>query len=643
MGETFRCYYFDKTVTNTSRIERSEKTLQEIASWIDSYNTKKKHTGYLIRGDADYRNDENMKTVEWIFIDGDGSLEDLDSAPDPFDVHNVMIEHKINHVIYQSFSDTPERNRWRLAVPARGLDLGNWKLAVNHILGVLQANGVPIKPVTENVVLSQPWFITGAPDKENRWPAIWYERGEVYELPSDYHPIDLKYPVIEDDGVVRIHTGNELPKIDESQAEINLKYGEALHPSAVSLIARGWAPTEIRDLISANEVSIVARRGQKRFDRIMNGELDEVFAWVMGKEFEGADKVDPLDFTKPIAKSPVDYFADMIPTEEYLQEIENLKIIYPGLLVAGNIMTIVAMSGYGKTTFMFWEVAPHLARTGRQVIYIDTDSPSQDHREMKQIADRYGFAWVNPNTARGKSEKTVIAQVDAMIKDGVSLKNFVFIFDTLKKFADLMSKESVKSMYKRARKLAGLGASIAFLGHANKERDKRTGHQIFEGVGDIRSDTDDLIFLEMFEAPDFPGLRIVSTVYDMLEANAKLRGHREPFSFSIDADRNVQMVGYIPPPDRKKKKGRPRIDDEMVKEWIMKFLKDGRPRLQADIISFLQDRISVGRDTAAQILRTYSEKEGGPKEAEFDILWRRGERNAKVFFIKTEPTQKDLF
>ena len=52
-----------------------------------------------------------------------------------------------------------------------------------------------------------------------------------------------------------------------------------------------------------------------------------------------------------------------------------------------------------------------------------------------------------------------------------SLSGYVFIFDTLKKFVDVINKKNAKDFLKLMRKLSTKGATVCLLGHTNKYTD----------------------------------------------------------------------------------------------------------------------------------------------------------------------------
>ena len=72
------------------------------------------------------------------------------------------------------------------------------------------------------------------------------------------------------------------------------------------------------------------------------------------------------------------------------------------------------------------------------------------------------------------------------------------IFDTLKKYADLMSKGGTRTFLTLLRSLTLRGATVLLLGHTNKHRGP-DGKLVFEGVGDVRNDVDELLYIEAGE------------------------------------------------------------------------------------------------------------------------------------------------
>jgi len=221
--------------------------------------------------------------------------------------------------------------------------------------------------------------------------------------------------------------------------------------------------------------------------------------------------------------------------KEYVEKLGNEEYLHPNLIIRQHVITIIAESGGGKTTFFYYYIAPLLSKKGLIVYYIDADSPTSEHKVMKDVADEYCFKFINSDANHGTSVEGLIQRLKTIADSEADLTNWVIFIDTLKKMADLLQKNSVKQFYVLCRKLSARGATVVLLGHANKYRDKE-GNLVFEGVGDVKSDSDELIFFERRTNQD--GSIDVTTVVDTGKG-AKVRGIFKPISFKISPDRKV--------------------------------------------------------------------------------------------------------
>lgn len=108
------------------------------------------------------------------------------------------------------------------------------------------------------------------------------------------------------------------------------------------------------------------------------------------------------------------------------------------------------------------------------------------------------------------------------------LSNYVFIFDTLKKYIDLMSKRGSREFFRIMRSLTQRGATVLLLGHCNKQRTP-DGKLVFEGVGDVRNDVDELIYVESSEK-DAAGCVTITMTPD------KVRCKAQPLTFRLNIE-----------------------------------------------------------------------------------------------------------
>ncbi len=223
-------------------------------------------------------------------------------------------------------------------------------------------------------------------------------------------------------------------------------------------------------------------------------------------------------------------------TDDMMAKVDKSKFAFKKLIVQGHIVALVSKANGGKTTIMTYAAA-EMVGAGYQVMYINVDAGASDLKVYHQHAQDNGYTLIAPDMVEGGSPKTVLDILEDLAIGGTSLSNLTLIFDTLKKFTDVMTKSKSKAFYALLRKLTALGATCVLLAHTNKYEGE-DGKPIYEGTGDLRNDIDELIYLIPVKNPD--GSMTVSTLVD------KARAATVDTTFNITADREVTESGtYI--------------------------------------------------------------------------------------------------
>lgn len=150
----------------------STETVDDWAEFVDLViqpQLGQKNGAYFVRGFcAGARADENMQSIGLIIIDGDQLLDNGHTCCPPAPVHEVMVRANITHVIYSSYSNDLINNlhKFRLCIPSPDIvDAETLIQGVSEVITLLQQNGINIRNVKENNVLSQPWFLPRCPDE----------------------------------------------------------------------------------------------------------------------------------------------------------------------------------------------------------------------------------------------------------------------------------------------------------------------------------------------------------------------------------------------------------------------------------------------------------------------------------------------
>lgn len=327
--------------------------------------------------------------------------------------------------------------------------------------------------------------------------------------------------------------------------------------------------------------------------------------------------------------------------DEYVSTLGNEKFLFPNLIIENHILVIIALSGGGKTTFLYNHVAPELAKAGYKVWYVDADSPPSDHKKMKAIADKYGFNFLIPDVNQGTSVESLIKYIKKLADSGTSLDKQVFFFDTLKKFIDLMSKKSTKEFFVLMRKLTKLGATVVLPGHANKHRDP-DGSLLFEGVGDVKSDADDLIYFEKETSPG--GSIVVTTVVDS-DKGAKVRAVFEPFSFTISKDRKIAVLDKPIDTIDRSISGTAKASEEEIIQTAVDYLKKApEPVKQSQLVDHTMDMLSgqAGKNKVRKVIVQSAVFKGEPLKLGTRLICTVGKKNSHFYELpESEPAQND--
>jgi len=324
---------------------------------------------------------------------------------------------------------------------------------------------------------------------------------------------------------------------------------------------------------------------------------------------------------------------------EYVNGLGEEKFYYKCLIIKNHILVIIAETGGGKTTFLYFHVCPELAKQGLIVWYIDADSPPSDHKKMKAHADKHGFKFLIPDVNQGTSVESLMADITTLAESQADLNNYVFFFDTLKKFIDLMSKKSAKDFFALMRKLTKLGATIVLPAHANKHRDN-DGNLVFEGVGDVRSDPDDLIFFEKVKKSD--DSIDVTTIVDS-DKGAKVRGLFKPFSFNIDKYRKISFYDDALNLIDLSNTGTPKATDDAILTTAEEYLKSrGEPIPQAHLVEYTMDKVEgqAGKKRVREIIVQRSIEEGAHEPSGTRFIYTVGERNSHLYELPKEDIKQ---
>jgi archaellum biogenesis ATPase FlaH len=204
---------------------------------------------------------------------------------------------------------------------------------------------------------------------------------------------------------------------------------------------------------------------------------------------------------------PLEELLQFKVTAEMASAIDGATFLIDGVIPSGATTVLVGKPSAGKS-LLARSFAGELHATGSRVLYINMDCTPADVKHQYQQTGSHGYELLAPHLAGSKGIEKAHKIVRGCADSDLDLSNLVLVIDTLKKWVDLMTKNGVKELFGVFRSLTAKGATVFVLAHANKYRDKND-NLIYEGVGDVESECDNLLYLESSTKGDIQTIQTV--------------------------------------------------------------------------------------------------------------------------------------
>ena len=495
---------------------------------------KMKFGDYFVRGiisngeSFPERNDDNLSSCSLVILDIDHPLNNETPLPTPQEIHKALKNKKLAHVVHTSANP----DRCRVILPTKSYKKENIGDLTWTAYCFLQELGIQFSYASESRVASQPWFLPQTSDI-TRHIALGCKGGKKFtsEMCSNILPkIIEEIPV---SAVVPIEVGTA-PTI--AWVIDQIKNHDTLH-MAVKRYA-GWLKKTTDWSVGQifNEITgIIEAAGIPKFIERWPEEREKLERWFNNQDFVGSTET---------AEDLENMEEEFMVLDEFIETLGEEEWAYKDLVLAQQVTVIIAKPSGGKTSFMLNIAAPKMVENGYKVFYVDSDAPPSDYKMMKALANKGKFFLLIPNTRNNQSTKTYLEKLEKKIAQGIRMDKCVYIFDTLKKFADMMSKKDLKAFLSNMKQMTVLGATVVLLGHANKHLSK-DNLLLYEGVGDVQSDSDNLIYFAHLHNNETRTTK-VSTVVDG-NYGAKVRGIFEQFTFEVS--KSTRAVKMLPDTD----------------------------------------------------------------------------------------------
>tara|TARA_R110002072_G_scaffold208016_1_gene365517 strand:+ start:345 stop:1445 length:1101 start_codon:yes stop_codon:yes gene_type:complete len=291
-------------------------------------------------------------------------------------------------------------------------------------------------------------------------------------------------------------------------------------------------------------------------------------------------------------------------SQEAIDDMQDAEFLIEGGAITSQVTIWVAKPGGGKTSILMHE-CQGVAALGYGVIYVNMDCGAADVKYWREKANDGGFRLVTPQFNGGAGIDQWIQGLEAMSQEAGDLSNVVIVVDTLKTITDLMSKKVSKRTMKILRGLTARGCSIIAAAHANKHLTP-DGELMFEGVGDIESDCDNLIYLEASEK-DALGDKTITTV-----PSNKVRGIFNPRTWKIAEDRTVTALDEAVDVVSERRYAANLEKYATHISVVMEGINEGK-HTRTELIEYVHDKGAIGVRAFDRVIKLYCQGKGDPQ------------------------------
>jgi len=227
-------------------------------------------------------------------------------------------------------------------------------------------------------------------------------------------------------------------------------------------------------------------------------------------DIDGIGKEDP--FSEDASQSILDQvrgFSITGQSTELKRKMLSDVFIMDRIAILGQWTAIYAAPGTGKTLLTLWMLRDQISKgliQGNQVFYVNADDNYKGMTEKLEIAEEFGLQILVPNF-NGFVVDQMLPLMKSLAKSGQA-HGIIFVLDTLKKFTNLMDKQTSSEFGNSAREFIAAGGSLIVLAHTNKHKDAE-GKGIYSGTSDIVDDADCVFIIDKIsECEEFGGKKI---------------------------------------------------------------------------------------------------------------------------------------
>ena len=289
--------------------------------------------------------------------------------------------------------------------------------------------------------------------------------------------------------------------------------------------------------------------------------------------------------------------------EEMEERLAKERDVVPGMITTGTVTLVYAPSGAGKTVWilgnLFQSIRNNLIK-GSDVIYFNEDDGAKGVLQKAKMGRKHGMTMITLSNSPDPMLRTTddALRLLSQIREEGHADGKIVICATLKKFAPVLNKGDMRDVLHVFREFAAAGGTVILLGHCNKHR-SMDGRLIYEGVGDLKSDVDNMFGLDPVN-DKFAAYQELLVINEKDRSQISFEGgfKYKQTSAVVHYEESVDSVQFMSPDDiselKEKQRGQINIGKALSKhedEYILlsSVMKEGKLWAQSELFDLLSD------------------------------------------------------
>lgn len=249
---------------------------------------------------------------------------------------------------------------------------------------------------------------------------------------------------------------------------------------------------------------------------------------------------------------------------EYMEkQMLATQYVIGNMAISGQFTVIYGQSNVGKTLIIMWLLNEMMKSGGidQMIFYVNADDNYAGVALKAKVAARSGFYMLGDGL-EGFSPKELFKIISSAIQDG-SAKRMVLIFDTVKKYTNLMDKTAASGFTKQMRKFVVNGGTVILLAHVNKHKGE-DGKSIYAGTSDLVDDSDCAYTLDVVSHDKNTGKKVVKFENFKSRGNVAMEAVYEyDASESLSYEDRLDSVRLVDDTETKSIQKRQRLDRKL--------------------------------------------------------------------------------